>query len=49
MNMKDSMASYDIQGQKGFSLGEFNASYATEEQCILASTTTRSATTRSIR
>ena len=27
------MASYDIQFQKGLSLREFNAAYATEEQC----------------
>ena len=27
------MASYDIQFQKGLSLREFNATYATEEQC----------------
>ena len=29
----DPMTSYDIQFQKGLSLREFNAAYATEEQC----------------
>ena len=33
MGMGDAMASYDIQFQKGLSLREFNATYATEEQC----------------
>jgi ribosomal protein L37AE/L43A/transposase-like protein len=33
MGVEDSMASYDIQFQKGLSLREFNAAYATEEQC----------------
>jgi hypothetical protein len=33
MGVGDSMASYDIQFQKGLSLREFNATYATEEQC----------------
>ena len=33
MGMGDAMACYYIQFQKGLSLREFNATYATEEQC----------------
>jgi ribosomal protein L37AE/L43A len=41
MGVEDSMASYDIQFQKGLSLREFNAPYATEEQCREAICKTR--------